>query len=811
MQKNLSSRYLNRYQRKFLGYFLPNEFMQDELLLVRAINILPLSGLVTLLGIGSVFIKASSGDSLGMVLSIVLLSSSLSAPFVIKYRKSVKLAGFLTILPIYLTIMYGNIHVGGLQINSVSWFLGLAVIAVLVNGRQIGLYWVGITALSAAGIHLVDTQLFELTNHYSGQFDEQTWQMIELFDTLTIMIFLLLVAFANERSKMVTFEVLSEIRKDLSKRMGELNDAHQELKISEEEVRQNAEELQTLNDYLQKTSVELAESEERFRILVEKMGEGLVTVDKDFYITYMNNRGCELFGLNNPSEAIGQTPLVFLDEENQRLFWKGVEKHQNGDCTSYELQWIGNDGRIFDSIVTPEPLFSEDGNYNGSIVVIADISAFKAAQRALAANEDRLKMALEVSGTFLWESTLTDGILEPPKRLFQFLGYDNQDKLDGKCDIADIIHSDDMEKVSQAIRAHIAQKTSMYQVDFRVKNKQGAWLWLTTAGKFIPDGSNSDGKILGLYWDITWRKEVEQELNQKNKALSHANEELTATLEKLKQTQVHLVDAEKMASLGQLTAGIAHEINNPINFVAANVSPLRQDLKDITTLLELVREQANSQQALFPVMEKWEELDMDYLLNEVGQLLGGIEEGANRTKEIVSGLRSFSRMDENEFKYVDIHENIVSTLTLLQNKTKNRIEIHKDFGDVPPFECLPGKINQIFMNLFSNAIQAIEDKGDIYIRTWADSECIHVTIRDTGKGIPLKNQRKIFEPFFTTKDIGKGTGLGLSITYGIVNQHDGKIDVKSDPGKGAEFHVQFPIEHVDQKPEASSEGLAKGN
>ena len=343
----------------------------------------------------------------------------------------------------------------------------------------------------------------------------------------------------------------------------------------------------------------------------------------------------------------------------------------------------------------------------------------------------------------------------------------------------------------------------MYQVDFRVKSKRGDWLWLTSAGKYLRH-EDSEDKILGLYWDITWRKQVEHELGVKNKALSHANEELSSTLEKLKQTQVHLIDAEKMASLGQLTAGIAHEINNPINFVAANVSPLRQDLRDITTLLELVREQAKNQRALSPILKKWEDLDMDYILQEVEQLLGGIQEGATRTKEIVSGLRSFSRMDEHEFKYVDVHESIVSTLTLLHNKTKNRIEIHKDFGDVPPFECLPGKINQVFMNLFSNAIQAIEDKGDIYIRTWVEQESIHVSIRDTGKGMPTKIQRKIFEPFFTTKDIGKGTGLGLSITYGIVNQHHGKIEVKSEPGQGSEFHLQFPIEHVDQKSEAAS-------
>jgi signal transduction histidine kinase len=291
-------------------------------------------------------------------------------------------------------------------------------------------------------------------------------------------------------------------------------------------------------------------------------------------------------------------------------------------------------------------------------------------------------------------------------------------------------------------------------------------------------------------------QQANEEILSTNEALENQKTELQLTLENLKMTQDQLVQSEKLASVGQLTAGIAHELNNPINFISGNVNPLKRDLKDIFDLLNLydviVRDQKLGE--TFGEVETMKEnMDLRFLTAEIKSLLDGIGEGAHRSSEIVKGLRSFSRLDDEKFKKADIHEGIDSTLILLHNKTKNRIKIHKDYGSLPEIECLPSKINQVFMNILTNSIQAIEGKGDIYIETISSDIGIKICIRDTGVGMTPEIKKRIFEPFYTTKEVGSGTGLGLSITYGIIEQHGGHIDVISKPGKGTEFIISLPI------------------
>jgi signal transduction histidine kinase/ligand-binding sensor domain-containing protein len=271
----------------------------------------------------------------------------------------------------------------------------------------------------------------------------------------------------------------------------------------------------------------------------------------------------------------------------------------------------------------------------------------------------------------------------------------------------------------------------------------------------------------------------------------------------LKAAQSQLVQAEKMASLGQLTAGIAHEINNPINFIASNVDPLKLDLQDIRELMETLKNPSlhtSPEERLSQFMQRYKEID--YLFNEMDLLLSGIEEGATRTKEIVDGLRNFSRLDENEFKMVNLREGIDSTLKILNNKIKDQIQVHKSYDPHTEAECMPGKINQVFMNILSNAIQAIEDNPTpaeepaIYIESRREGDHLYVSFRDTGKGMDAATQERIFEPFFTTKEVGKGTGLGLSISFGIVQDHRGAIAVRSEPGEGTTFEIRLPVIHA---------------
>jgi signal transduction histidine kinase len=294
--------------------------------------------------------------------------------------------------------------------------------------------------------------------------------------------------------------------------------------------------------------------------------------------------------------------------------------------------------------------------------------------------------------------------------------------------------------------------------------------------------------------------QANEEILSTNEALQNQKRELQFTLENLKLTQDQLVQSEKLASVGQLTAGIAHELNNPVNFISGNVKPLRRDLEDIFKLLNMYEAIIQEQKLgkTFEGVEALKEsLDYSYLKKEIENLLNGIGEGAHRSSEIVKGLRSFSRLDDEKFIKADMHDGIDSTLILLHNKTKNKIKIHKDYGDLPEIECLPSKLNQVFMNILTNSIQAIENKGDIYIETISSGIGVKICIRDTGVGMTADVKKKIFEPFYTTKEVGSGTGLGLSISYGIIEQHGGNIDVISQPGKGTEFIISLPITQSD--------------
>lgn len=272
-------------------------------------------------------------------------------------------------------------------------------------------------------------------------------------------------------------------------------------------------------------------------------------------------------------------------------------------------------------------------------------------------------------------------------------------------------------------------------------------------------------------------------------------------LEDLKATQVQLVQAEKMASLGQLAAGIAHEINNPINYIANSVRPLRQDLTDLQAIVHsltplqeqplLTDEQLRQQ--LEAIRQFTQRMDAGFILEEMESLLEGIEEGSARTQEIVAGMRNFARSDINQFHLANVHEGIDSTLRLLGNLLKNRITVHKSYGPLAEIECLPGKLNQVFMNILSNAIQAIEGTGDIWIQTREEAGTMLISIRDNGMGMPDEVKNRIFEPFYTTKKVGEGTGLGLSISFGIIEEHGGKIEVDSQTGHGTRFLIKVPV------------------
>lgn len=295
---------------------------------------------------------------------------------------------------------------------------------------------------------------------------------------------------------------------------------------------------------------------------------------------------------------------------------------------------------------------------------------------------------------------------------------------------------------------------------------------------------------------------LEQKVKERTLELEETNEELTVTLNHLKETQAQLVDAEKMASLGQLTAGIAHEINNPINFVSANIEPLRLDINDIMEIIDMYEDATKGADDLGDKVKKInayrDQIDFEYVRTEIQQLLNGISDGAERTAEIVKGLKTFSRLDESDLKSADLNEGIQSTLIILRNSIPDHIQLETNFGELPEIECFPGKINQVFMNILNNALQAMGTrkegvKDTLKITTYADDLYVYVSIADSGPGMSPEVRARIFEPFYTTKEVGEGTGLGLSIVFKIVETHGGNIQVNTELGKGTEFLVTLPI------------------
>ncbi len=303
--------------------------------------------------------------------------------------------------------------------------------------------------------------------------------------------------------------------------------------------------------------------------------------------------------------------------------------------------------------------------------------------------------------------------------------------------------------------------------------------------------------ILYSFWGNRQRKKAFSALlEEKNKTVSLLQEK-DLILKELREAQSHLVQSEKMASLGQLTAGVAHEINNPINFVTASVEALKLDFQDLQPLLHkiLQLEPANSQELVKEIIAMRDNLDSEYLEKEIASLIGSIERGASRTKNIVAGLKVFSRNARDQIIEADLHEGLDATLTILGNKMKDRIKVVKDYGEIPLVNCQFDKLNQVFMNIISNAIESIEEEGQIFITTKQEADDVVISIRDDGKGMDAPTLKRVFEPFFTTKEVGKGTGLGLSISYGIVDQHGGKILVDSQLEKGTTFTIILPI-HV---------------
>jgi len=340
---------------------------------------------------------------------------------------------------------------------------------------------------------------------------------------------------------------------------------------------------------------------------------------------------------------------------------------------------------------------------------------------------------------------------------------------------------------------------------------------LANAAKIISAGnwdhpvlvkSNDEVGLLSHSFDrmLNSLKRAEEQLKNYSQNLENMVEERTVELKKaladLQNTQSQLLQSEKLASIGQLAAGVAHEINNPVGFVKSNLGTMNEYRQDLTKLLDQyrmleatldkeVRENGCIRKALENIQSVKDEIDLGFIMDDYSNVINESFEGMARVSKIVSDLKDFAHVDKAELEHADLNKGIESTLNIVWNELKYKARVIKDLGKIPLVKCYPQRINQVFMNILINAAQAIEDKGQIRISTRADNGHVDIRISDTGKGIPPEVLPKIFDPFFTTKEVGKGTGLGLSMAHNIIQKHKGTIDVESEVGKGTTVIIRL--------------------
>lgn len=554
----------------------------------------------------------------------------------------------------------------------------------------------------------------------------------------------------------------------------------------------------------------LQSSGKRLQTLMDAAPVSVSWTDPSGNIVYCNRKFIQLFGytlediptINDwrmrayPDPAYRETvrPLVPAILEAQRHGGDVEPMEVMVACKDGSVRWVAQTGATASGL---------------NLAIYTDLTERKKAEEILRISRAQLSDAADLAHIAYWEADPESEEFIFNDSFYALFGTTAEKEGGYRLPLTEypkrFVHPDDLERYYRHVQQTNAGQPELAQFEHRVVRRDGEVRHIVNRARFVWDPAERLARVYGTNQDITERKKAEEMLQQLLSELELKNRELEAAYADLKTSHRQILQQEKMASIGVLAAGVAHEINNPMGFIISNLNSLQKYTQRLhryvsiqSDAIEALSQHGNgaAESILAHTAESRLSLKIDYILDDSQSLVKESLEGADRVKRIVQDLKSFSRVDGTEIAPTDINKVLESTINIVWNELKHKATLKKEYGDVPPVPGNHGQFSQVFMNIFVNAVQAIQDHGEIAVRTWEDGSRIHVAISDTGCGIPEDQMSRLFEPFYTTKEIGQGTGLGLSIAYDIVKKHHGEIEARSTVGQGTTFTVTFPLEVV---------------
>jgi PAS domain S-box-containing protein len=504
--------------------------------------------------------------------------------------------------------------------------------------------------------------------------------------------------------------------------------------------------------------------------------------------------------------------LAFMDAQEQAIAANDLERRRQGIAEQLDFKFRRKDGSELWTLISTNPIFDNAGQYVGALGMLTDITERKAAEEALL----RISKAVESSSDAIGMADRTGRSIYHNPAFINLLEY-TVDELNAAGDPR-VIYADP--GVAQKVFASL-MRGNYWNGEVELRSKSDRVIQVSLRADAIKDHSGQIIGLIGIHTDITERKQAEETLRRSEAQLRQKATQLEQALHELQQAQAKLVQSEKMSSLGQLIAGVAHEINNPLSFIHGNLTFVTHYVEDLLNLVQLYQEYYPNPAA--EIQAEAEAIDINFINQDLPKVVSSMKVGAERICQIVLSLRNFSRAEQAEKKRVDIHEGLDNILLILAHRLKAKsdypvIQVIKQYDNLPQVLCYPGLLNQAFMNILTNAIDALEDGNSSWVRAYGeessnqqspitnyqspriqictevlDGNQVMIRIADNGPGITEEVKRRVFDPFFTTKPVGHGTGLGLSISYQIVvEKHGGQLQCTSTPGKGTEFLIYIP-------------------